>query len=161
MSDEAVGVRLSIFERLTDRNPDSVREPSRSQWASPRELEATVMNHLDSILNARRAEHRSDPYFLETSASVAGYGILDLSSLSLDNPSDRDKVRDSVERAIRLFEPRLTKVNVRVEEPRLQDAALRFRIDAVLRVDPVEEPIAFAAELARDSQSFRVIEARD
>lgn len=155
------GVTLSIFERLTDRHPGVRTEPAQSQWVSVAELEVSVMTHLSDLLNVRRADHPSDLVFPETFSSVAGYGILDLSALSLANPSDRDRIRRSLERAIRLFEPRLSRVSVRVKEPEIQDPTLQFRIDAVLRVDPIEEPVAFDALLAKDTRRFEVVGARE
>ncbi len=50
-----------------------------------------------------------------------------------------------MERVIRQFEPRLTKVTVALLDPGAEpvDRTLRFRIEGLLRVDPAPEPVAF------------------
>lgn len=156
---EPIGVTLSIFERLTDRSPMAKSESTRSRWSSVGELEASVMDHLRALLNVRQAEHSIDAIYPETSASVAAYGISDFSSMSLANDSHRKAIRRSIERAIRLFEPRLKKVQVSLAEWKPEHPGLRFRIAAVLSVDPVAEPVAFDAMLAKDSKRFQVMEA--
>lgn len=150
----------SIFERLTDRNPSAPHSDSRSPWVSVSEVEASVIQHLVALLNVRRCDHAQDSDFPETASSVAAYGILDFSSLSLMSPSDREKLRRSIDRAIRLFEPRLTRVQVVLEEWKSTDPGLRFRIEATLRTESVVEPVVFSAMLAKDSGRFDVAEGR-
>lgn len=151
---------LSIFERLTDRSPSTLHGDSRGPWASAGEVEASVIQHLIALLNVRRSDHPQDGDFPETASSVAAYGILDFSSMSLMNPADREKLRRSIDRAIRLFEPRLARVQVVLEEWESTDPGLRFRIEATLRTQSVIGPVVFAAMLAKDSGRFDVTEGR-
>ncbi len=53
-------------------------------------------------------------------------------------------MRAGIEQTIRRFEPRLAQVRViLVDSDNTQDATLRLRIEALLRVDPAPEPIVF------------------
>jgi hypothetical protein len=61
-----------------------------------------------------------------------------------------------VEEALTKFEPRLKSVQVSLESPRKFDAALHFRIDALLRLDPAPEPVTFDAALQLGTSSYSV-----
>jgi len=160
VSSEPMGVTLSIFERLTDRSPSVSKDPPHYRSASVGGLAASVIEHLSALLNVRRSDHPQDSVFPETSSSIAAYGVVDFSSLSLANPVDREKLRRSLERAIRLFEPRLWRVHVVLEDWKPQDPGLRFRIEATLRVEPIIEPVVFSALLAKDMRRFELAEAQ-
>lgn len=152
-----VGVTLSLFERLTDERPSASEETPRYRWASVRDLEGSVMDHLRALLNARRGDEVLDLPYLNVVQSLVTYGVVDFNSLSLANPSDREKLRRSIERAIRLFEPRLSRVQVTLEPWETGQMSLRFQIDALLRVEPELEPVVFDARLTKD---LRLVEIR-
>jgi len=71
------------------------------------------------------------------------------------NGIEQERVRRSIERAIRLFEPRLTRVTVTLEPLDPLRPLLRFQISALLRMQPGES-IAFDATLYRDSRRIAV-----
>jgi type VI secretion system protein ImpF len=50
----------------------------------------------------------------------------------------------------------LQRVRVNLEAPREHDRGLRFRIDAMLRVDPTPEPVTFDAVLQLNTQQYVV-----
>ncbi|MCI0458111.1 MAG: type VI secretion system baseplate subunit TssE [Gemmataceae bacterium] len=77
------------------------------------------------------------------SRSVAAYGLSDFSHETAADADARHRLKRAIEEAIARFEPRLTRVRVTPEPPQPHERALRFRIDAVLRVDPVREPVSF------------------
>ena len=158
---EAVGVTLSLLERLTDFNPRATEETPRERWASVADLRGSVLDNLHAILNTRRSEGDIGPEFKELSESVYNFGVVDFTSLSPSDPGDREKLRRSIERSIRLFEPRLSHVRVVVKEPDPLKLGLCFHIDALLRVEPEAEPVAFDAVLARGSDGFQLSAARE
>jgi type VI secretion system protein ImpF len=82
------------------------------------------------------------------------YGLPDFTSYSLLTQDDRNRIRRAVEDAINIFEPRLLRVRVTLEAPREHDRGLRFRIDALLRVDPSPEPVTFDAVLQLNTQQY-------
>jgi len=153
-----LGVTLSLFERLTDERPSAAEETPRHRWASVRDLEGSVMDHLRTLLNARRGDEALELPYPNVVNSLITYGVVDFNSLSLANPSDREKLRRSIERAIRLFEPRLTRVQVILEPWEPGQMSLRFQIEALLRVDPELEPVVFDARLTKD---LRLVEIRE
>jgi type VI secretion system protein ImpF len=160
-ADGAVGVRLSLYEWLTDLNPRVSEETPRERWAGIDDLRGSVLDNLHAILNTRRTDTDIDPEFRELSESVYNFGVVDFTSLSPSDPGDREKLRRSIERAVRLFEPRLSHIRVKVNEPDPRKLGLYFHIDALLRVEPENEPVAFDAVLARGAEEFRLSVARE
>jgi type VI secretion system protein ImpF len=74
--------------------------------------------------------------------------------------NDRNRIRRALEQAIATFEPRFERVRVNLELPREQDRTLRFRIEALLRVEPAPEPVTFDAVLRLNTQEY-VVQGQD
>lgn len=146
---------LSILERLTDLEPDRHAETSSTAWQELRDLKASLGSDLAALLNTRRRERVVDPVYENAANSVLTYGIADFTSYNLTNGIEQELVRRSIERAIRQFEPRLTRVSVALEEPDSARPTLRFQIDAVLKIDSAES-VAFDLSLHRDSRRMSV-----
>lgn len=149
-------ITLSIFERLTDEQPGIHEETPRERRSGIRDLRDSVLRHLEALLNTRRSERDIDPQFEETNNSVLAFGIEDFTSMSLASPSERERLRRSVERSIRFFETRLARVQVTLEDWDPRQVGLQFHIEAVLRVEPEPEPVTFDAILAKDARYFQV-----
>lgn len=137
-------ITLSLLDRLIDNEPESRVEnpPSRSQ--SVRLLKAAVRRDLEWLLNTRRIVEMPDEGLKEVNKSVYVYGLPDLSALTMDTTGDRNKLVKQILATIAMFEPRLT--NVRLSLVERTDAArkdVRLRIEGMLRMDPVPEPISF------------------
>jgi type VI secretion system protein ImpF len=80
----------------------------------------------------------------EVNKSTYVYGLPDLSVLSMATAADRNRLMRQIVSTINLFEPRLSNVRlviIETEDPGKKD--VRLRIDAMLRLDPVPEPISF------------------
>lgn len=149
-----------MFEKLTDEKP-GLTEPTPSlRSATVSELRESVVRHLEVLLNTRRSDADIDPAFEESNKSVLTYGVADFTSLLLANTFDREGLRRSMERSIRLFEPRLTHVELTMEEWKPAQFGLHFRISALLRVEPQNEPVLFDAVLAKDTRRFQVTGGR-
>src|SRR5215475_4202528 len=125
-------------------------------WEQLRTLKASLCRDLAALLNTRRAEQDFDPQYTEPANSVLTYGILDFTSYNLKSPFSRDRLRLSVERAIRQFEPRLTGVEVSVDSGDPLKPILHFQISGVLRVEPAAEPVLFEVTLNRDTRRIAV-----
>jgi len=156
MAADDVGVTLSILDRLTDLEPDSQREARSSNWENMRELKVSLCRDLAFLLNTRRAEDDIDPSYEDACNSLLTFGVADFTSYNLKNGIEQERVRRSIERAIRLFEPRLTRVTVTTEPPDALRPVLRFQIAALLRIQPAAEPVVFDARLHRDSRRIAV-----
>lgn len=146
-------VTLSVLDRLT---ANSSAEPRMSPWETMRQLKANMCRDLTALLNTRRAEQDFDPSFEHSTNSLLTYGVVDFTSYNLKNGIEQERVRRSMERAIRQFEPRLTRVTVSLEPPDASRPVLRFQIEALLRVDPEAEPVTFDATLQRDTRRISV-----
>ncbi len=155
---DEIGVKLSLFERLTDERPAVHEETPRQRWATIDELRASVMDHLRVLLNTRRGDELLDSPYTNLTQSLMTYGVTDFNSLSLANPADREKLRRSIERAIALFEPRLTRTKVALDEWESHQSGLQFHIEAELRAEPENIPVFFDAKLAKDIRGFDVAE---
>jgi type VI secretion system protein ImpF len=155
--DQELNITPSVLDRLLDNEPTVTKEPPTSRRQDLRALERSVARDVEALLNSRRETLEDLPSeFAEVNGSLLTYGLPDLTSLSLLNNDDRNRIRRAVEEAINHFEPRLQRVRVNLEAPREHDRGLRFRIDAMLRVDPTPEPVTFDAVLQLNTQQYVV-----
>ncbi len=138
-------VRESVLDRLLDDEPDLRQHdpPPRMRGATTRLFQA-VRRDLEWLLSTRLTWVDEKLLAYEhASRSVAAYGLQDFSHESAADFDSRLRLKRAIEESIARFEPRLTRVVVTPEPPVPHERALRFRIDAVLRVDPLREPISF------------------
>lgn len=137
-------ITLSILDRLIDYEPDNRLENPLSRSQSVRVLKASVRRDLEWLLNTRRIADPPDEALKEVNKSVYTYGLPDLSTLTMEASGDRNRVVRQITAAITNFEPRLTNVRLSlVERPDASKNDVRLRIEAMLRMDPVPEPISF------------------
>jgi len=147
---------LSFLDRLLDHNPESQVEAPVTSWEAVRELKASLCRDLSALLNTRRAEQDFDPAYEDATNSLLSFGITDFTSYNLKSGDEQERVRRSMERAIRQFEPRLGRVSVSIGETDSVRPVLQFHIDAVLRVGPVDEPLLLNVALHRESRRIAV-----
>jgi len=115
---------------------------SRSQ--SVRLLKNAVRSDLEWLLNSRRIADAPDEGLKEVNKSVYMYGLPDLSALTMASMADRNRLVRHVLTTINMFEPRLMNVRlVLVETENAGKKDVRLRIEAMLRMDPVPEPVSF------------------
>lgn len=137
-------ITLSVLDRLIDHEPESKAENLLSRSQSLRILRAAVRRDLEWLLNSRRIADPPDENLKEINKSAYIYGLPDLSTLTMANAADRNRLMRQILATINLFEPRLSKVRlsmVETEDPGKKD--VRLRIEAMLKTDPVPEPISF------------------
>ncbi len=115
-----------------------------SRKQSVRLLKSAVRRDLEWLLNTRRIVDPPDEALKELNRSAYVYGLPDLSALTMATAADRNRLVRQILATINLFEPRLTNVRlVMVETPDSAKKDVRLRIEAMLRMDPVPEPISF------------------
>ena len=125
---------------------------------SVRDLKRCVSRDIEMLLNTRR-ELLGDagPQYKEIPDSLLVYGLPDFTGYSLMSLAHRKLIRKAVEEALTKFEPRLKGVRVTLEARQPYDAAMRFRIDALLRVDAeAPEPVTFDASLHLTTSQYTV-----
>jgi type VI secretion system protein ImpF len=137
-------ITISALDRLIDLEPENRVENPLSRTQSVRLLKSAVRRDLEWLLNTRRIADPPDDGLKELNRSVYVYGLADLSTLTMATASDRNRLVRQVLATINLFEPRLTNVRlVMVETPDAGKKDVRLRIEAMLRMDPVPEPVTF------------------
>lgn len=117
-------------------------------------LKRSVARDLTDLLNTRRAASEISGELVECRESILAFGIEDLSTA----PMDREAIRRNLERCIRIQEPRLSRIQITFEDS--GDFAFSFRITAMLKLETRLEPVAYDAELPKDTRRFRVREGR-
>jgi type VI secretion system protein ImpF len=136
--------RLPLLDRLIDEAPDRLQEPAPSAAEVMAILRRSVRRDIEALLNARRRWRSWPTAYGELAVSPVGYGIADFAAGAFNDPHRRDELRGEIEATIRRFDARLAQVRVSLTENQNHlDSTLRLRIDALLRVDPAPEPIAF------------------
>jgi len=137
-------ITISILDRLIDAEPDNRMENPLSRAQSVRLLRNSVRRDLEWLLNTRRIADSPEEGLKEVNRSTYVYGLPDLSVISVGSSGDRNRLVRQLVNAINTFEPRLANVRVvLVEVPDSGKKDVRMRIEAMLRMDPVPEPISF------------------
>jgi len=112
------------------------------------------------VLNARRRRRPVPAALEELVVSPLNYGIPDATSGAYAVPARREALAREVEATIRRFEPRLMSIRVELVGGENElDRALRLKVDAVLRADPVPEPVSFETLLEPVSRDVTVRDA--
>ena len=137
-----IHVRALLFDRLTDLDPWAGEERRPLRTFGRDGLLESVRRELERLLNTRsslpvdRLEERDDLTVLE-------YGIPDLSAFSAGEPEDQKRLAGVVTRAVSAFEPRLRDVRTVFERLDETGREVQLRVDAVLTLDEVREPVSF------------------
>ena len=136
--------QLSLLDRLIDEEPEKLRDPPLSPAESIAALHRSLRRDLEALLNTHRRWRSWPEGYAELAVSPVGYGISDFSAGAFNDPRRREWLRSDVEQTIRRFEPRLARVRVTLMEPKDElEARLHLRIEALLRIEPAPEPVAF------------------
>ena len=145
---------LSFFDRLAD--PEATKpELSPHSLEYMRRLKEAVGRDLTALLNTRRVDD-FDGSFEESTKSLLTFGVIDFTAFNLTSELDQERVRYSVERAIRQFEPRLARLIVTLEQADSSNLILHLRIEAFLRNESRREAVSFGMTLHRDSRRIVV-----
>ena len=133
-----------LLDRLLDADPGAVELPAPSAAEALEQLHGAVRRDLEALLNSRRRRLPLPALLPELGSSLLNYGIPDPASGAYAVPELRGALAGEIETTIRRFEPRLSKVSVvLVDETDDLSRTLRLKVDAVLRADPVPEPVSF------------------
>ena len=142
MIDTNLNAQASILDRLLDYDPKVAAEPVRERL-SVRQIKDAVIRDLENLLNTRRQILVPPPEYHEVHSSLYMYGLQDFTMKNPGSPMIKQKLRQVIERTIARFEPRLKNVTVQIEAPGQNARDLRFRITAMLVMDPITEPVIF------------------
>lgn len=149
-------ITLSILDRLIDQDRNRNSEAPLSRVQSLRELKQSLRRDLEWLLNSRRSPIDVPETFENCQRSLVVYGLPDLSSLTVHSAADQQRLIRGMEEAIAYFEPRLTAVKVSIAPVSSGSRALRFVIDAMLKIDPAPEHVTFDTTLELTSGEYAV-----
>jgi type VI secretion system protein ImpF len=138
----------SVLDRLIDFEPDINREAPKSRSQVLREIKLSVRRDLENLLNTRTRCVPWPPGLTELKKSLVNYGVPDVTGANLGSPRDREDFCRNLEEVIRRHENRFRSISVvLLDNAEPLDRTLRFRIDALLEVDPAPEPVVFDSNL--------------
>jgi type VI secretion system protein ImpF len=150
-------VTISVFDRLMDEDPKIRAEAPPTRMQSMRMLKASLRRDLEWLLNTRHPLDPPPPGSTELPRSLYNYGLPDVTSMSVSNASDREKLARHMEAALAAFEPRLAHPKVKfVEGGEAKAHVLRFVIEGMLRIDPAPEYVTFDTVLELVSGGYDV-----
>lgn len=156
MRENDIRITPSIIDRLIDFEPKVSTEAPKSRSQSMRELKQSVRRDLEWLLNTRHTADKIPEGLEETCHSLAVYGLPDFTSMSSKDIDDRKSLIRNIETALRIFEPRFMNLKVTLEELNRVERGVRFRIEAMLRVEPTPEPVIFDTVLQMGSGEIEV-----
>jgi len=145
----------ALLDRLIDREPHIRAEASVARAQSYRELKESVRRDLEWLLNTRRTPHEA-PSGTELERSVYNYGLPDFSNAALNVPEDRRRIARLMEMTIGAFEPRLTNIQVTVQEGTAGSRLLQFHIEGALRMSPAPQRVFFDAKLELTNRQYKI-----
>lgn len=156
-ADRSQSLRPSLVDRLGA--PAGTGSRSALEGISAAELKRGVARDLEWLLNTRLWTPWNLERLEECRRSILGYGIPELSGYSWSSADDAREIKGLIETAIRTFEPRLLPRSVKTEVLPAEDVSdftLRIRIEAILQVDPISEPVVFDMGLDFGGGGLRV-----
>jgi type VI secretion system protein ImpF len=149
-------VTLSVLDRLIDGDPKSRTESMPTAAQSLRGMKAALRRDLEWLMNTRRVMDDPPESYKELRRSVYCYGLPDISSMSIFSTTDQNRLLKTIESAITLFEPRLTRVKVTLRPIAGAGRMVHFVIEGLLRLDPVPEQIVFDSVLELSSGAYQI-----
>jgi len=158
MNEKQQNLQASILDRLIDLEPGVSREPVQYRFLSIGQAKTSVARDLENLLNTKRSVLVPPIGCREVNSSLFVYGLQDFTSQNPKSPMVRQQLSQQIERVISRFEPRLKNVKVNLEMSTQSERNLRFRISALLVVDPVSEPVTFDTYLDVTRGAYAVSE---
>jgi type VI secretion system protein ImpF len=142
MNDNQGNIRASLLDRLIDQEPEVSFEPVQYRLLDMRQIKVLIIRDIETLLNTRRTIYPPPAEFTELNKSVLVYGLRDFTSQSTKSTVLRKALRQDIERTIARFEPRLKNVKIHLESDQ-RGNSLRFRINALLVIEPETKPVQF------------------
>lgn len=137
-------VQQSLLDRLTDEYPRESSDRTTNRDSSARVYRAAVQRDVEWLLNTRRTMVQVTEDHPQVTESVHQFGLPDIAGFYLSAVSSRERLSEAILDTIRRFEPRLTNVQVKLNNLKEgQVPQVHFSISATLLMDPSPEQIVF------------------
>lgn len=141
----------TVLDRLLYRKPKADERRGRDSDL----VLASIARDLEALLNSRCHEDTILADYAESCTSILNFGVPEFDQYgNLASTSEQNRLCKVMETSIRLFEPRLSGVSVRMIAPGKRDFTLRFRIEAT--IGALGEKEVFEAGLKRESNIVSV-----
>lgn len=140
----------SLLDCLSDDEPENKLRDHEPFLQNRHDWEATLLADIEQLLNTKRASREVPEEYRNCANSLLEYGVPDCTGIGVKNPAAQNELRAAIQATLLRFEPRLTSVTVTVEAPSDLEPILRFKVDAMLRLEPKPEPIRFETLLQTD-----------
>jgi len=150
-------VSLSLLDRLLDVEPKSRAEAPLTFSKSLALLKVALRRDLENLLNTRCTPEALLESQTETQRSLYTYGVPDITEISQNFLYDRSRLLAEIEKALRLFEPRLDAPKVSLLPAAEGSRVLRFVIEGMLRIDPTPEHVVYDAALELTSGEYQLM----
>jgi len=124
-----------------------------------KQLREGVRRDLEFLFNTRYRCLSAPEDHIHLEHSNINYGLPDLSTINLSSRNSRKRFCREIEKTILDFEPRIRSVKVTTQDKvDVEDPSIRFRVEAVLHVNPAAEVIVFDSALNPVTQTVDVSE---
>lgn len=124
-----------------------------------KQLREGVRRDLEYLFNTRYRCLSAPETHTHLEYSNINFGLPDLSTINLSSLESRKRFCREIERTILNFEPRIRSVKVTTQDKvDVEDPSIRFRVEAVLHVNPAGEVIVFDSALNPVTQTVDVSE---
>ncbi|MBL8896675.1 MAG: type VI secretion system baseplate subunit TssE [Planctomycetes bacterium] len=157
-NERELALRMPLLHALIDEEPEKSVELRPSSKQQLRELRESVRLDLQNLLNTRHRCRSWPKELLELERSVFDYGIPDLSGAHLTSAARRKVFLEQLGTTIRRHDARFQSVKVEsLDNPDPQDRTLRFRVEAMMRVETESETAVFDFQIepvSRQVESF-------
>jgi type VI secretion system protein ImpF len=148
---------LSVVDRLLDDDPQTTQEQPLDEFAQIKLLQHAIRRDLENLLNTRSRCTAWPPRYTELENSLVNYGLPDFTSAGFNAASDPEILVEAIRRAIELFEPRLTNVQIRhVQDEYYFNRTFQFRIEATLIINEKKHLVLYDSVLESSTGQFNV-----
>lgn len=148
-------LRLPLLDQLIDDDPGTREEAPPTAGQTYRQVIDALKRDLLDLLNTRERCLSWPKNLKELDRSILSYGIPDITGANLAAVKDRDAFLQSLAPVIRRGDPRYQAVRIiPADRSDSTDRILRFRIEAVVRVESGTESVAFDLKLEPITRLF-------
>src|SRR5260370_19413709 len=121
-----------VWDRLVDDGPKSKTEGPLTHSKSLAQLKVAIRRDLENLLNTRCTPQPLPESSLETRRSMYNYGVPDITEIGQNFLYEKDRLLSEIEKAVRIFEPRLAGAKVAVLPAVAPSRVVRFVIEGIL-----------------------------
>jgi type VI secretion system lysozyme-like protein len=149
---EDTDAAITVLDRLLQ----PARKSADVRASGSNDALESIARDLEVLLNTQRQEEKVPLEFEESAVSILNFGVPEFTSYdNLSSAIDQRKLCKAMEEAIQIFEPRLSRVSVRLAESKNNRLLLSFLLEAT--VDFLSERETFRLSFKRNSGETSVL----